>query len=286
MNKLAMLAFNKKVGGSGGGGGGGVSSWNDLTDKPFGEAFTDSIEWDGVVGLRPVIPAGDMNLVKVSDILVNDLSDVLGATATMIMNGSPMDIEFTEANTMGAYGLVLNQDTFTVFISEGFDPSMMGMSAELAPGVYFLEPSEAIPFYVSKITFPKPLSTIKKLDMKYIPLEDFPEEAPTTWDEITDKPFYDTGFEYTWDGEIGDRWTAKNEFSNFTLTYVYMGQATADLIDLKTRVVAEVKRGETTDIIDASKPTKHFVGVEYDYYPDVTLMFDYGRAEYNSSTEC
>jgi hypothetical protein len=179
---------------------------------------------------------------------------------------------------VGAYGLVLNQDTFTIFISEGFDPSMMDMPAELVPGVYFLEPSEAIPFYVSKITFPKPLSTIKKLDMKYIPLEDFPQEAPPTWDKIVDKPFYEKGFEYNWDGQITDQYTVRDESNG--LTYVYMGDARVSRRDLKLGVVAEVIRDGEVAIIDASGPVWKFVSESDDkYYPDVTLFSDWARED-------
>ena len=47
---------------------GGASSWNDLTDKPFGEVPSTVITWDGVIGNRPVISAGDMVMaVKISE---------------------------------------------------------------------------------------------------------------------------------------------------------------------------------------------------------------------------
>lgn len=240
------------------GGSGGVSSWNDLTDKPFGESLIEYIEWDGVVGDKPTISlmGGVLTLVKVSDITLSDVSDALGAKATcMQASGETMEVTFTEDNTMveADVQLVLNQNTYTLFILDSTDPSMLGLSVAPEAGVYFAAPSDSMPLYVSKLVFKEPFSVVKKLDMKYVPIEELPEQEPPTWAEIKDKPYYEQGFEYTWDGDTTDKETIVIN----KMTYVYMGDAILSAQEIKTLLSAEVMYDG--EVVSYNSSTQYFV---------------------------
>lgn len=76
------------------GGGGGVSSWNDLTDKPFGETTVmgDTLTWDGnTSGLYNVL--GMLYLVSESVPTLEELQQ--GGTITFNVNGEVITETFT-----------------------------------------------------------------------------------------------------------------------------------------------------------------------------------------------
>lgn len=253
----------------------GVGSWDDLTNKPFGEELIEFVEWDGNVGDNIVVNADDLSLVNISEVTITDISDLIGAVVTCsISGGEPTEITFTESDTKEmAPGIIVNQSCY-MFITtvDGFD-----LDGVVFPkrGIY-VPASDLLPILISKIVFPKPVIGIKQLDAKYIPSTIFPEQVPPTWEDVLDKPFYEAGFEYTWDGEIGDRETVVDTSNG--VTFVYMGDARTTRADLKTKLVAEVIRDGVAGIIDASGPVYKFVS-EWDdkYYPDVTILKDLER---------
>lgn len=115
---------------AGGGGGGGVSSWNDLTDKPFGESTVmgDTLTWDGNTdGLYSVM---DM-FYHVSD-AVPTLEE-LQQGGSMIANGETVPFVADSVLDMGTGVILLNEMVLVVSVANA---DFQGVPIEKA-GVYF-----------------------------------------------------------------------------------------------------------------------------------------------------
>lgn len=146
-----------------GGGGGGVSSWNDLTDKPFGDSSTggDTLTWDGnTEGLVNVL---DM-LYKVSDAIVT-IDDFANGWSCVMSDGR-ISSETAEYASELAPGVVSALSMFCVAES-GVGVDLEGLAFPES-GIYFVKmdgihtTSVTIPGYTG---FP----STKKLDTKYLP---------------------------------------------------------------------------------------------------------------------
>lgn len=174
---LMTLAMAKKMGG-------GASSWNDLTDKPFGEEVTEGvITFDGERDDRDYIQLGDSSaMVKVSDKVLT-AEDFVDATVTMMRaNGETYECEILQVMDMGSTeipedtrlpGLLivgLDSDMKIFSVDESFNGSVAGLP--LTKGTWFEVNYETYKrtlhvYSVSCLT--GEVETIKPLDAKYLP---------------------------------------------------------------------------------------------------------------------
>ena len=161
----------------------GVSSWNDLTDKPFGEieeVVTEemTIEWDGVVGDRETIVLVESTTypiygVRVSDAVIPNEDALLGATITAnrfgdttVLNGSDQDVTIAVADN----GIIYFNDNLVISVpADGLSDSERTYPKK---GLYMMC-MPAGETYVSKYTGilsgTGAGTTIKTLDEKFIP---------------------------------------------------------------------------------------------------------------------
>lgn len=167
-------------------------SWNDLTDRPFGEENGpgDTLSWEfdpnaeDFYDTHVVVSDG---FVKVSDVIVsiNDLSNGLIFSSEIV--GDNIEIQVDE--WMDGSGVVLSD--VVIFVSEE------GVN-KYVEGFRFPESGIYAPIEISSgvLTIPNFNSvTIKQLDEKYIPdtiarVADIPEGFSGSWDDLTDRPFY------------------------------------------------------------------------------------------------
>lgn len=181
--------------------GGGVSSWNDLTDKPFGEegGGLGAITWDGVGDYVLEDESGPAaSFIKVSDVVFN-VSDLVGA-AMAFSDDEQIDytgsLAFSENDVMSFFEY-MGEDPGEAVPNHGAVAFMNGTSTDstgttsatkipvvfsipefnteqaewgMAAGTYFIRfapTSEGKIIYLQSITFPG--GTIKTLDEKFIP---------------------------------------------------------------------------------------------------------------------
>lgn len=147
-------------------GGGGVSSWNDLTDKPFGEKPPlFDIRWDGKTEGHEVVT--EFNQVKVDDFVLLNPNELIGAKVTFVdYHDGHEEVEEVTADVMedygGAIGLYGGAVIF-IYDVDAFASESGIPSGVLSNGVWF-GISES--FYISALTAP---TKVKKLDSKYLP---------------------------------------------------------------------------------------------------------------------
>ena len=176
---------------------GGVSSWNDLTDKPFGEEIFEPIEWDGnVEGHETVSLSGGYQNVLISDRFL-EIDDIVGSTITIVDGATGTREILVEKHMLTTYSeegytaVLAENNIIVTSISEQY---VQADSWYPKAGTYALY-YNVEPYYVSKISFP---SKIKQIDSKFIPEE---PERVISWNDLTDKPFGDETFgPVTFDG--------------------------------------------------------------------------------------
>jgi hypothetical protein len=158
-----------------GGGGGGVSSWHDLTDKPFGETTVmgDTLTWDGNTdGLTPI---GDI-MYHISDVIptVEDLQN--GGILTVNIGGELMSVPFTVDII-----IPMGENCVSVML-EGMPFVVIAMSDSIDLGNGMILPKSGVYFLhmegemtVASLTlngYAKFEATeIKTIDKKYLPKE-------------------------------------------------------------------------------------------------------------------
>jgi hypothetical protein len=151
------------------GGGGGVTSWNDLTDKPFGEESREPIVWDGNTEGHYIVDIIDgAKYVQLSETPVS-FEDLKGCFITAKMKGTD------ETQTAPVEGMCQNIGDVNYAVN-GAIISVLKDNSEILfntkpfnipkKGIYTLIGVELQPFDVTGITFPQ---TIKCLDEKYLP---------------------------------------------------------------------------------------------------------------------
>lgn len=157
---------------SGGGGGGGVSSWNDLTDRPFGEVEVpaQTITFDGnLEGFEYLTFAESEETsqyyVKLST-TVPAAESFIGSTLSYVMEGEVQTVEVTNdmIRDMGEQGYAVN-DVLMVATSD-----LTAGDKVITAGVWTaLVTANGVPFiYTSQITLPGG-TVVQKLDEKYLP---------------------------------------------------------------------------------------------------------------------
>lgn len=174
MIDIKTLAAARAGGGSGSGGG--VSSWNDLTDKPFGEteetvSETLNITWDGnTEGLVNVQGA----LYKVSDVVVANIEDVKNLVYKLNYNPDEVSVANMWENIV-ASSLVTDDciyaEGFAVARKDGATISAFGFDLVFPEkGIYFFTSNGD---YVECLKSSVPISVVKTetktLDPKYLP---------------------------------------------------------------------------------------------------------------------
>ena len=153
---------------------GGASSWNDLTDKPFGEETVTvneplNITWDGnTEGLVSV----EGFMYKVSDLVLAD--EQIKLCAVQKSNSSPMPV-------MVLWGMMVgNGDVTEEIVNVDFAVMFVRKAGAVVQGVAF--PETGIYFskndveYVSSLTTTEPIqqteTVVKPIDLKYLPIEE------------------------------------------------------------------------------------------------------------------
>ena len=141
----------------------GVTSWNDLTDKPFGEVGKAPITWDGVIGDRVTFATeGSGVFIKVSDKALS-VDDLLGSTVTL---NTGVELTFTE-EMIEEFGAVVKGYVAVVSSSEANVPANEeGTIVVPEIGTYFMYTAEE-GMYATSLIFPG--GGIKTLDEKFIP---------------------------------------------------------------------------------------------------------------------
>lgn len=141
----------------GGSSGGGVSSWNDLTDKPFGEeSITLDIHWDGEIGDRSYIQAGDtMYLVHVSDYVLNSADAFIGMTVTAA--DAVITIDSSQIAVMGEMILLAGSVAIVPYDNFIFETFTFPKA-----GIYFSKENDS---FISSLSGESTI--VNKLDDKY-----------------------------------------------------------------------------------------------------------------------
>ena len=151
---------------------GGVTSWNDLTDKPFhDEVITYILEFDGDITGKESVEIPDMGyVVKMSNKYV-PVSEMIGATLVFAAGGMEISLELTTETAVdasyvvGVPGSVALVDSDPALISLPNDATIMG--ATLSAGTWFAcIPDEA---YVRKLTCLVEEKTVQKIDNECLP---------------------------------------------------------------------------------------------------------------------
>ena len=154
---------------------GGVSSWNDLTDKPFDSVIENPV-FDGDMTGRDTVLA-DANTgayaVKISDQVVS-VYELVGATLKLDMGGTEKPIVLTDAMVMDA-SLVLGVSGAVVL--QGADPIVLSLPEDgFIQGAYFRAGTwfMCIPgaFHVKSVSCLYPSEYVtKKIAAKFIDAE-------------------------------------------------------------------------------------------------------------------
>lgn len=161
----------------GGSGSGGVSSWNDLTDRPFGEEAIDP-NWDGDMSGRVVLPLNStISFVKISDYVPTE-EECVGTVMSYVAGGH------TETVTISSDGVIDGSAMFG-FPCFTVSPDEFSSGAMYFPFVVVIKNSATVQgFEVSSGTYSLFKSDdflyvsffsaldkeiVKKLDAKYLP---------------------------------------------------------------------------------------------------------------------
>lgn len=158
--------------------GGGVSSWNDLTDKPFGEAttYSDTLTWDGDITGREYVEAvvngANVRIVHISDTVPSNEEFAKGGQ--YILNGEAQTFTAADLLSSDRGGSIRYGTLFCVFyVREDNTPlGASGFSATFPKkGIYFATiPSmdyAVTGLSINDYTFVE--TEIKKIDQKYLP---------------------------------------------------------------------------------------------------------------------
>lgn len=146
-------------------GGGGASSWNDLTDKPFGDETPAPITWDGNPEGRDSIME---MLYKISD-EVFTIDQLIGATVQRMRNGVITETVLDESHLVQiAEGCIMATDNGELLLmSSSVTGTVNGTNIPSTGTFGSLDKSGDWHVYLSCIMFP---SKVKPLDEKYMPI--------------------------------------------------------------------------------------------------------------------
>ena len=141
---------------AGGSGGAGVSSWNDLTDKPFGEETT-TIEWDG--NTEGLVNVPTTPYFKVSD-LAPAYEEIIGGTVVVVVNpNGEFETPLTSENVIVFSEHIYGNEAFMVATA----PTEFDGVVVDEPGIYFAK-ADDIDVHLKSLTWSK----VKTIDTKFI----------------------------------------------------------------------------------------------------------------------
>lgn len=149
---------------SGGGGGGGVSSWNDLTDRPFGEETTpdQTITYDGSLdGYEYDEAMPGQYYVKLSD-STPEPEVFIGTTTKIYNNGQIQEFPVSLDSIINVSGAFIIGEAFILIPESG----VWGLSAGIW-GISQITDGEAM-VYSAELTIPG-TTVIHTIDPKYLP---------------------------------------------------------------------------------------------------------------------
>lgn len=183
------------------GGGGGVSSWNDLTDKPFSDETTRLVccENQTIDIVETSNPSGTYYSGRINGL--GEFGTVTGSDMSAVYDWNVKDGD--------KIVIVIDGTEYEDIIHGSY--VMYSGNYELKPGTNWAEKSDN-PFYIGsnllgfEICMPSELvgthtisiyayaGELKQLDEKFIPdtiarKEDIPEPVEHTWEALPDKPF-------------------------------------------------------------------------------------------------
>lgn len=146
----------------------GVSSWNDLTDKPFYDETLEPITWDGnTEGLVEVGYSSNESFFKISD-KVFTYDDVINASYIFESDDAVyyFTAEVLEENGCSPDSDVLFDGNIAFVRKAGASCSLYGSSFTFPEvGVYGYAATDST-YYLKSITF---RSQVKQLDSKFVP---------------------------------------------------------------------------------------------------------------------
>lgn len=177
--------------GTGGGGssGGGVTSWNDLTDKPFGE--TVLYEYDKDKEYTDVLDDPDIDkliYVKISDETPNETFFVGKTLKIEHSDGTPSDmITLTDDYIFAADGMIRVLPALIVIFTE-FD---FGDEKTLSPGIWVMV-ERTNPYSIQ-------LCDVNAINEGYIPDTIARVSDGVEWNMVKGKPFGDEAVLYAYD---------------------------------------------------------------------------------------
>ena len=160
-----------------GGGGGGVSSWNDLTDKPFGETTTygDTLTWDGDMIGRPVVTSdmgedGIINFCKVSE-SIPTLDDISNGVIATVAGMGALEVPSDSIDAGDGYAFA---EGFCIISKPNATVEAVGLTFH-ETGTWLMSHSlDGITMYIGELTIPNytgfETTEIKTIDSKYIPI--------------------------------------------------------------------------------------------------------------------
>ena len=146
-----------------GGSTGGVSSWNDLTDKPFEPPKV--YEFDGNTEGLDSFNDGNANMYKVSDDILTT-EQLVGGTLTVspaIANAEPIIIDIP-SNIMKGSGFIAAEFVYVVFNYQEMTAASAGQVVIPSNGIYFGKTDDLT---VTKLT-----THAKTIDKTYLPAID------------------------------------------------------------------------------------------------------------------
>ena len=174
-------------------------TWEDIQNKPFGEEGF-KIEWDGTPTSEP-LSIKDLEFYKVSDACF-DAEDLIGSTSNLF--AIEENINLTEIVSSDSI-MDLGENCFGISSAnlDGMPTILIASSATVVEGVDI--PSAGIWFLsIPDICYTSSLEMIqiKKIDKKYLP--DNIGGGVTSWNDLEDKPFGESGTKITWDNQPTD----------------------------------------------------------------------------------
>lgn len=195
-----------------------IGTWAGMPDKPFGESGL-KIEWDGVsTDEEPVDVSDTMGAIiyKVGEAQTKD--SVIGATCKFDMTedgDSWQSMEYTIADSdiidideQNCFVVFYNGQLgifFSVLSAGAYN--FMGLDFTFpSAGIWFVKASNYTPTYLGK-------SEIKKIDKKFLP--DDIGGGVSSWNDLEDKPFGETGWSIEWDMNPTDSYVPIDDGAGF-----------------------------------------------------------------------
>jgi hypothetical protein len=163
-------------------------SWDRIENAPVGEETVDTIEFTYSADDESITDLAGVKVLHVSDIVVSDPNDLIGSSF-MLFNADGVAYEGTYAasgpdGVMASSGVIMAGAGILMCIpTDNFSVTLNGADVTVIPkkGIYALADTfERMGYTGMKIDLVAPLTTIKKLDPKFLPDTIAPKELILT----------------------------------------------------------------------------------------------------------